>query len=109
MGGNHNNPDSSESRLVGGAIQENKEKVAVANPIVYVDKNDPPILIMHGDQDPLVPYSQSVVFETSLKSAGVQVQLIKIEGAGHGGRGFESPSAREQVTQFFTKNLRYKP
>ncbi len=105
MGGSHNKPDSPESRLVGGAIQENPEKVAAANPIVYVDKNDPPILIMHGDQDPLVPFSQSVLFEASLQAAGVQVELVKMEGEGHGGRGFDSPKAREQVTSFFTKVL----
>ena len=105
MGGSHNKPDSPESRLVGGAIQENSEKVAEANPITYVDKNDPPILIMHGDQDPLVPYSQSVLFEEKLQAAGVQVQLVKMEGEGHGGRGFDSPKAREQVSQFFNKVL----
>lgn len=103
MGGSHNKPDSPESRLVGGAIQENPEKVAAANPIVYVDKNDPPILIMHGDQDPLVPYSQSVLFETSLQTVGVHVELVKMEG--HGGRGFDSPKAQEKVTRFFAKHL----
>jgi acetyl esterase/lipase len=51
----HDTGDSPESHLVGGAIQQNKDKVARANPITYVSKNDPPFLIVHGDQDPLVP------------------------------------------------------
>jgi hypothetical protein len=44
----HDRADSPESQLIGGPIQENKEKVARANPIMYVAKNSPPILICHG-------------------------------------------------------------
>jgi len=40
----HNTPDSPESQLIGGPIQENKEKVAKANPITYVTKDDAPFL-----------------------------------------------------------------
>ena len=57
----HDAPDSPESKLVGGPIQEHKDRVAKANPITYVSKDDPPFLIIHGDQDKLVPYHQSVV------------------------------------------------
>src|SRR5581483_402137 len=45
----HDSPNSPESKLVGGPIQENKEKAAKANPITYVSKDDPPFLILHGD------------------------------------------------------------
>jgi hypothetical protein len=52
---NHNDAKSPESTLVGGAIQENKDKVALANPMSYITKNDPSFLIFHGNKDPLVP------------------------------------------------------
>src|SRR5262245_55893196 len=40
MGGSHDQPDSPEAKLVGGPVQENKEKAARANPITYVSKDD---------------------------------------------------------------------
>ncbi len=39
----HDSPDSPESRLIGGPIQNNKDKVQKANPITYVSQNDPPL------------------------------------------------------------------
>src|SRR5262245_17052789 len=51
----HDVPDSPESRLIGGAIRENVEKAGRANPIKYVTKEAPAFLIVHGEQDPLVP------------------------------------------------------
>ena len=66
----HNAPDSPEARLIGGAILENKEKAAKASPITYVSKDAPPFLIMHGDRDMVVPYSQGELFYAALKKAG---------------------------------------
>ena len=48
----HDSPQSPESRLIGGPIQENKDKVARVNPITYVTPDDPPFLIVHGDPRP---------------------------------------------------------
>ena len=48
-----------------------------------IDKNDPPMIIVHGTEDPLVPYSNSVEIVSKLKSAGIKYELIAIEGAGH--------------------------
>src|SRR5207244_3761536 len=54
----HDLPMSPESRLIGGPIQENKDKVARANPVTFVTAKLPPFLLIHGDQDPLVPPHQ---------------------------------------------------
>ena len=62
----HNPPNSPESQLVGGAIQDHKERVVQANPITYVTNDAPPFLIVHGDRDPLVPYQQSVLLDAAL-------------------------------------------
>jgi acetyl esterase/lipase len=55
----HNAPDSPESKLIGSALLENKDKAAKASPITYVSKNAPPFLIMHGDKDRTGPFNQS--------------------------------------------------
>lgn len=80
----HDDPNSPESSLVGGPIQDNKDKVAVANPISYVNKSNPPFLIFHGDKDPLVPHCQSEKLNESLKKMSVPVELVLIPGGQHG-------------------------
>ena len=102
----HDSPNSPESHLIGGALQENKDAARAASPITYVSKDDAPILIMHGDKDPLVPHTQSMEFLEALKKAGVDATLQTIPGAGHGGPGFQTPEMLAMVRDFFVKHLR---
>jgi acetyl esterase/lipase len=67
----HNAPDSPESKLIGGALLENKDKAAKASPITYVSKDAPPFLIMHGDRDRTVPFNQSELLYAALKKAAI--------------------------------------
>ncbi len=99
----HNAPESPESKLIGGAILENKEKVARANPITYLTKDDPPFLIMHGDKDMTVPLNQSELLRDALQNAKMDVQYQVIEGAGHG---FGGPQIIQTVRAFFDKHLK---
>jgi acetyl esterase/lipase len=80
----HNAPNSPESSLIGGPIQDNKDKCALANPITYVDANDPPFLILHGDADPLVPHCESEMLYDALQKAGVPSQLVLVPNGQHG-------------------------
>jgi len=100
----HDAPDSPESRLIGGAIQENPDKAKNASPIEWVTGDDAPSLIVHGTADPLVPYPQSTALEEKLEAAGVETILLTVEDGGHG-RGF-GPSVNEAVTAFFGRHLR---
>ena len=50
---------------------ENPELYREASPIQYLDKNDPPTMILHGTSDNLVPISQSDLFKAKLDSLGV--------------------------------------
>lgn len=98
----HLDPKSPESLLIGGPVLENKDKCRMANPITYIDENDPPFLIVHGDQDRTVPPHQSKIFHQALEKAGVKSELIMVEGAGHGGFGSE---IRDKVKVFFKKQF----
>src|SRR5579884_2864689 len=108
MGDGHDKPDSPESKLLGGPVQENKDKAAKANPITYVDRNAAPFLILHGDKDNTVPYGQSEMLTEALRKAGVEVTLKKVEGAGHGGPGFGTAENRQLIEEFFDKHLKAK-
>lgn len=100
----HDAPDSPESKLVGGPIQEHKDRVAKANPITYVSKANPPFLIIHGDRDKLVPYHQSVLLKDALEKAGVPVTFYKVEGGGHGW--FRDPKVPELTKAFLAQHLK---
>lgn len=105
---NHDAPDSPESRLIGGPIQENKEKAAQANPITYISKDDPPFLIVHGDSDDVVPLGQSKLLHEALQQAGIESTLHVVRGGGHG-RGIFRPDVGELVEKFLEKHLKHKP
>jgi acetyl esterase/lipase len=98
----HNDARSPESRLVGGPIQQNQDKVARANPITYVSKDCPPFLLIHGGEDPLVPAHQAELLAEALGKAGVEVKVHLVPGAGHGVGGRE---VNELIDAFFDRHL----
>ncbi|BCX47822.1 hypothetical protein HAHE_17300 [Haloferula helveola] len=100
----HDAPNSPESKLVGGAIQEHPDKVAAANPITYVDAGDPPFLIIHGTKDPLVPFNQSELLDVALEKVEVPSTLVAVKDAGHG-QGF-GPETNQLVSRFLKHHLR---
>ena len=54
-----------------------------SSPIYFISPDDPPVFIIHGDADIVVPLQQSVSFIAKLKVAGVPNNLIIKKGAGH--------------------------
>jgi acetyl esterase/lipase len=57
---------------------------ARVSPIAWVRPALPPILIIHGDPDPVVPFEQSVRLSRALEEAGVPNRLVRVPGGGHG-------------------------
>ena len=55
-----------------------------ASPMSYLSADDPPFLLIHGDADQVVPYSQSELFHAGLEETGVPVRLVRIPGGDHG-------------------------
>jgi len=94
--------------LVGGDIEKNHDLAVKASPITYVTKDDPPFMILQGAKDNLVPLEQSTLLEKKLKEAGVPVELIIFEGAGHGGPDFEKKETKDRIMKFFDKHLKFE-
>jgi dipeptidyl aminopeptidase/acylaminoacyl peptidase len=55
-----------------------------ATPLSYVDGQDPPFLVIHGDADGMVPIGQSQELADALQSAGVDVTFLELPEVGHG-------------------------
>jgi len=100
----HDTPDSPESRLIGCAIQTCPEAVARANPITYVDAGSPPMLLLHGQADVLVPHGQSVILYHAIRDRGGDAMFISVPGAGHGTAAVMSPSRFGSQTVYTTRD-----
>lgn len=70
--------------LLGKPVEQVTELAKTASPVQHLDANDPPILIVHGDQDIQVPVNQSLELMAAYKKAGLPYQLEIIPGADHG-------------------------
>ncbi len=103
VGNEPSRPGAMVERLLGGPPSERQELARSASPILFVSRDDPPFLIVHGTEDPLVPYRQSVRFRDRLGEVGVTVALVTVKGGGHGN--FRNPKVEELVDQFFATHL----
>ncbi|HAV76811.1 MAG TPA: alpha/beta hydrolase [Anaerolineae bacterium] len=81
-----------------------------ASPITYITPDDPPFLILQGDEDPVVTPDQGQIFYESLITSGVEAELIVIENGDHSFlRPNQSPIRKELTTMivdFFVKHLK---
>lgn len=73
---------------------------AAASPITHVTDKSPPVLLIHGDADVLVPLRQSAAMEALLGKSGVPVKLVVIPGGVHGAD-FGSPAPRAGWPDYF--------
>ena len=67
-----------------GSLPNRNEIARSLSPLTYVREGLPPILSIHGDADPQVPFSQSVRLRDALTRAAVKNELVTIAGGGHG-------------------------
>lgn len=100
----HSTPDSPESQLIGGLITEHPDRVARASPLTYVAASAPPFLIVHGDQDPIVPHHQSRLLVDALRDAGASAIFRTVAGGGHGN--FSDPQLPAMTLGFLEAHLK---
>ncbi len=99
--------NSNGAKLLGAPVREVPEKAKDASGLDNVSTDDCPFLIMHGSEDPGVPLSQSEKLHRKLLDAGVESKLHIVKWAGHGGKLFQTPEARQTVLTFLTKQLKH--
>jgi dipeptidyl aminopeptidase/acylaminoacyl peptidase len=69
----------------------------------------PPLLMIHGSKDRLVPFAQSVLLYEALVLAGQPVELYRLQGADHGGAPFWQPAVMDLVDGFLRRHLTASP
>jgi acetyl esterase/lipase len=101
-----NDDKSPEALLIGAAPLVRPDLAKAASPVTYVDKNDPPFLIIHGEKDDLVSPNQSRLLSSWLTVNGVQNELIIVKDAPHFGVMFDSDEVRNKVINFLRMQLK---
>lgn len=94
-------------RLLGGLPKESEALARLASPVFHVDANDPPLLLLHGDQDPQMPINQSHELQGAYERAGLDAPFVVVHGAAHGGDQFFEPANIERVAAFLDQRLRH--
>ncbi|MFM1896509.1 MAG: hypothetical protein RLZZ385_1583 [Pseudomonadota bacterium] len=87
------------------ALDFPNEKAAAISPVLHVDTQDPPTLLIHGDADDLVNISHSQRFHAALQEHGVTADFITLPGAGHGFRGDDAAKAAAARLAWFNRYL----
>ncbi len=87
-------------KLLGAPPGKFSDTAKIASPVTYVGAASPPVLILQGGKDELVPAAQSRRLHDALDQAGVKNQLIIVAAAGHDGPLFSTPEVKSEVTNF---------
>lgn len=94
-------------KLLLGDTPDKKTVLAkLASPVAHLDKNDPPLLLIHGDADPQMPPQQSEELAKAYQVLGLPVTLIMLPGSRHGGAEFYDEERTAIVAKFLDKVLR---
>jgi acetyl esterase/lipase len=92
--------------LLGDTPDKKPELARLASPVAHLDKNDPPLLLIHGDADPQMPPQQSQELAKAYQALGLPVTLIMLPGSKHGGAEFYDAERTALVAKLLDKALR---
>jgi dipeptidyl aminopeptidase/acylaminoacyl peptidase len=92
--------------LLGGQPEDKEELAKLASPVYHLDANDPPLLLLHGDQDPQMPINQSLEFYGAYREKGLDAEFLPVYQAAHGGKKFHESEQLKAAMAFLKKNLR---
>jgi acetyl esterase/lipase len=92
--------------LLGAQPDKAPELARLASPVFHVDKDDPPLLLFHGDQDPQMPINQAHELQGAYEKAGAKVKFVVLHGAGHGGAVFYESEQMAIIREFFKDDFK---
>jgi dipeptidyl aminopeptidase/acylaminoacyl peptidase len=88
------------------ALDLTSEQYQQLSPLHFASSDDPPTLIIHGDQDALVPLVEGESMYQALMQSEVRTEFMAIEGAEHGFVGEHADSALAEAVSWFEEHLR---
>ena len=101
-----NNARNPLAILLGALPVDRPDLAKIASPVTYIDKNDPPFLIVQGEKDESVPNTQSRILHSWLELAGVKSDMIIVPNAPHYGEMFDADDIRQKVFEVLKENMK---
>jgi acetyl esterase/lipase len=92
--------------FLGGDLEHARRRHILASPLYWVTPRAAPTLCIHGTEDKYVAYEQAGWLVERLKAAGVEADLLTLQGAGHGFKGKDAERAEAALIAFFDKHLK---
>jgi dipeptidyl aminopeptidase/acylaminoacyl peptidase len=92
--------------LLGGLPDEEPGLARLASPVAHVDADDPPLLWIHGDADPQMPFAQAIEIRDAYAKRDLPVELATVKGGQHGGEGFYDEAMLKRVEEFLERSLK---
>ena len=92
-------------RLLGALPEAVSGLAELASPVFHVDQGDPPLLLLHGDQDPQMPINQSHELDGAYKRLELDVGFDVVHGAAHGGDAFFADEHLERALAFLRRTI----
>jgi acetyl esterase/lipase len=86
--------------LLGGLVSEKQDMAKLLSPVEWIDKNSPPVLLLHGEQDKVLPIQQSIFLEDVGKAKGADIQLLRVKNADHSFNGENPEPSMEEINKF---------
>ena len=91
---------------LGGNLETARQNHILSSPLNWVTPSAAPTLILHGTEDKYVAYEQGVWMRDRLQACGVEVEMLTLEGAGHGFKGADAEKAEAAMFVFFENQLK---
>ena len=91
--------------LLGAQPDKVSELARLASPVFQLDAHDPPLFLMHGDQDPQMPIDQSHELAAAYRKLNLPLQFKVQPGSGHGGPAFTSDESLHLIDAFLRTHL----
>ena len=91
---------------LGGDLKTELQKHQLASPLNWVTPEAAPTLLIHGTEDPSVAFEQATWMQARYQQVGGEVELFKLEGAGHGFKGADADRANAAMFEFFDRHYR---
>lgn len=86
-----------------GYLENRKELAGRLSPLSYVRPGLPPVLTIHGDADPTVPYQHAIMLHKALDAKKVPNELLTIPGGKHGNFSAPEYSTIDKAIRVFLK------
>ena len=87
------------------ALDFDEEREIGSSPLLFATEDDPPTLLMHGDEDELVAVAHSQQMFDALERAGVGADLVVFSGAGHDFTGDDLARSSSLAADWFERHL----